>query len=712
MGWQPGADGWTGGEPSPGLPGGREDPGSSAPERDRRLAGFTDGGEWDACAPSAALAAALDGASGPEWRCPGADRDEMVGLLRKWQSMEAWATAGKLGVLRALLREDDLELPGTPRHGDLPDEWSQSLTYEVAAALSMPTPSADKLISLAWSLQARLPGIGALLVEGRLTYAKAKAVDEALRLLSDEDAAAAEAMILPQLPGKTYGQVEKLAAAAAVTVDPESATGRREDAEQHRSRVTMFREQSGAAGLSGRDLPTDQTLAAHARVCARAQEYKDSGVFPGTRMDQFRAAAYLDLLNGISAADRIASGELATGTHTGEDTDPADAWARGLDADGCDCSCAECDGGCLPPEDGDHGDDEPGPEDEGPNDEGPEGGPGNGGSPDSPRGPAQHDERPSRPGIPPRLTDLVIPLATLLGLSERPGEGHGLGVLDPSLCRDLAIRAAASPDSTLCVTVVDPDGIAIGHGCARGNRNEEASLTALPSRVNLTVTPALLTELAGCDPPGPPGPAGDPPWCRPWTFTLPGGAEIIVRLEPLPTFECDHRYESHGYQPSDKLRHLVQIRDYECTFPPCSRHARESDFEHALPYHKGGKTCGCNAGARSRQCHQVKQSPGWNVTQPRPGWHRWEAPSGRIYIQEAHRYSLLQLKRAADAYQHHGGPRPQRQYAALDLDLRRPVLARLSRGRRVRAEGGEVTVAAGGGIGVEDTRADAVDPLA
>src|SRR6185437_6845742 len=50
-----------------------------------------------------------------------------------------------------------------------------------------------------------------------------------------------------------------------------------------------------------------------------------------------------------------------------------------------------------------------------------------------------------------------------------------------------------------------------------------------------------------------------------------------------PLTSCDHRYEAPGYQPGDLLRHLVQIRDGECTFPACSRHARESDFEHALP---------------------------------------------------------------------------------------------------------------------------------
>ena len=69
MGWQPGADGGTGGEPGPGLPGGRKTPG---PERDPRLAGFAQGGAWDACGPSAALAMALEGVSGPERQCPGA----------------------------------------------------------------------------------------------------------------------------------------------------------------------------------------------------------------------------------------------------------------------------------------------------------------------------------------------------------------------------------------------------------------------------------------------------------------------------------------------------------------------------------------------------------------------------------------------------------------------------------------------------------------
>ena len=591
--------------------------------RDAHLSGFAQDGAWDARLPSATLAVALEAASGAEWRCPGATRDELLGLLRQWQAIESWAAAGKLGVLRALIRDDDQPLPGGGYHGDLPDGWTRSLTHEVALALSMPAVSADKLMWLAWNLQALLPGTGALLASGDLTLAKARAVDAALNLLSDEDAARAEAMIVPDLPGKTYGQVQKLAVQAALTVDPESATRRREDAEQRKSRVEMFREETGAAALSGRDLPTDQTLAAHASVCARAQEYKDSGAFPDdTRMDQYRAAAYLDLLNGIPAATRVAAGYLVTATraNTAEPNDTVAGAATRADT----ADTAEPNETADTPRAGEPGTTSPDPA----------------GSPE--------------PDLPPRLADLVVPLATLLGLAERPGEGYGLGSLDPALCRELAAATAGSPWTQLCVTITDADGIAIGHGCAKPARKRQQQASspsrrpALPARVNLTITAARLAELAASGPPRPPGlrpwslvrtgDPGPPGGYGTWNLTLPDGRDLTVNLEPVPTLACDHRHESRAYQPNDTLRHLVQVRDYECTFPSCSRHARESDFEHAIPYDKGGRTCTCNAGARSRACHQVKQSPGWTVTQPKPGWHQWKTPTGRIYTQGPKRY--------------------------------------------------------------------------
>jgi hypothetical protein len=702
---RPGAEEGPDEEPGDsGLPGA-----SGAPQppdggtRDARLAGFARGGEWDSAAPSAALAVVLQDVSGIAWRCPGAEHDELFGVLRQWAALESWAAAGKLGLLRSLMREEDLPLPGGDHHGDLPDGWTQSLTHEVSAALAMSPRSAESLMWQAWDLQATLPGIGGLLADGTLTAAKAKAVAEALGALSDQDKARAEAMILPKLAGKTYLQAERLAVQAAITVDPDSAARRREDAERRKSHVSLKREPSGAASLAGYDLPTDETLAAYAHVCARAQEYKDSRVFPDVRMDQFRAQAYLDILNGIPADARIAAGQPDSGLGARTDDDPDD-----------------------PDDDQDHG---PGA---GPDGNDPDDGPSGPACPRSPAPPAEPSSPPparspappTTPPAPPttspappaespgssatppafaaalpRPADLVMPLATLLGLAWRPGEGHGLGPLDPELCRALAVTAAASPHSTLCVTVTSAEGYAIGHGCARpdGRRAPRSgtgtspaadtssgagatsdmprgSLTALPARMNLTITASLLAQMAS----GGPGPAetGSPParasgqWSfhrvsdagppdnhgrrrsgdtppdgrapeegyGTWELTLPDGTVRIVRFEPVPTADCDHRHEAHAYQPGDLLRHLVQVRDGECTFPTCSRHARESDFEHAVPYHRGGRTCGCNAGARSRQCHRVKQSPGWNVTQPRPGWHRWTTPSGRVYVQEPKRY--------------------------------------------------------------------------
>ena len=165
-------------------------------------------------------------------------------------------------------------------------------------------------------------------------------------------------MIAPQLGGKTFGQVDKIAAQAAVTVDPDLAERTREHAERNRARVTLRRERSGAASLGGYDLPPAETLAAHAATCARAQLYKDSKAFPGVFMDQLRAMAYLDLINQVSAEARIAAGPPGVGLGApGEggfrgEPEPDDPGAPAPEASGgSDCPCTTCDGRCAPPDD-------------------------------------------------------------------------------------------------------------------------------------------------------------------------------------------------------------------------------------------------------------------------------------------------------------------------------------------------------------------------
>ncbi len=614
MGWQAGPN------PRPGEVPGR---GESQPAP---VVGFEHDGTWAGAPPSAALAAALEAAAGPDDLYDGADTDALVGVVRQWAAIESWAAAGKLAALRAMMREDGGGAPLLRRRSDLPDGWSDSLNYEVAAALAMGPVSAGNLAGLAWTLGARLPGIGRLLTDGTLTLAKAKLIAATFEPLDESEAARAEALILHEVAAKTYFQVERLAWRAAVAVAPDVAERRRSKAERERARVTVFREESGAVGLSGRDLPAAQALSGHAKVVTRARQYEASGAFPGQAASSLQALAYLHLLNGVTADDAIAFARAAT-------AQPPDAGQDGDEED--------VEAGSRTDPAGDSGSDG--------EDEGPDGGgedPGGGSSP----GDGDGDGGPGGGGDQPALPEVTVPLVTLQGHAARAGDNRLLGPLDPAMARDLAAAAARSPFSRWEVTVVDDQGYAVGHGIARPGRGRRhqprpPGMTdyALPALINITVSEARLNELrAQPAEPRSGAPPGDwefvPRTAGTWTLTLPGGRALAVRFDVVPTHSCDHPYEVSSYQPSERLRRLIQVRDRECTFPPCSRPARDCDFEHAVPYDKGGRTDACNAGARSRRCHQVKQSAGWTVTQPKPGWHAWTTPTGRTYIQEPWRY--------------------------------------------------------------------------
>jgi hypothetical protein len=230
---------------------------------------------------------------------------------------------------------------------------------------------------------------------------------------------------------------------------------------------------------------------------------------------------------------------------------------------------------------------------------------------------------------------LTTPPTTLLNLAERPGEIAGLGPVDPALARDLAGAAALNPKTRYCLTVTDEQGHAIGHGCARP-------------------APRGHAPPGDHDPPG--GPGGDPPR---FTFTAsgeqgpPGGygswrlatglsgrRDLIIALDPIALDTCDHRFEARGHDPGVKLRHLTQIRHATCTGPTCRRPARQTDFEHNIPYEAGGRTCACNGGPTCRHDHRLKQHPRWKVEQITPGTFRRTAPSGRQYTTEPTRYPI------------------------------------------------------------------------
>jgi len=224
---------------------------------------------------------------------------------------------------------------------------------------------------------------------------------------------------------------------------------------------------------------------------------------------------------------------------------------------------------------------------------------------------------------------LTVPLATLAGLADRPGELGGLGPVDPWLARDLATAAAVNPETTWCFTVTDDQGHAIAHGCARPEpkSHRQRAGPGPPGETGFTFTPASRD--------GPPGGYGT------WRLRTPrGGPDLIITVDSLTTDPCDHRHQASGHDPGVRLRHLSQVRHATCTSPVCRRPAAQCDHEHNVPYEAGGRTCLCNTGPKCRHDHRLKQHPRWKVDQLPDGTFRWTTPSGRTYTTEPTRYPV------------------------------------------------------------------------
>jgi hypothetical protein len=228
------------------------------------------------------------------------------------------------------------------------------------------------------------------------------------------------------------------------------------------------------------------------------------------------------------------------------------------------------------------------------------------------------------PGFAGQVT-VTIPEATLTGRADRPGELGGIGPVDPDLARDLAAAAARNPRSTWCITVTDKDGHAVGHGCARPTRRRKPDGHDPPGGLRFTFTPT--------DQPGPPGGYGT------WRFTT-GQQDLLIKIGPIPTGDCDHRWEARGHDPGVMLRHLTEVRHATCTGPGCRRPAGRCDFEHNIPYEAGGRSCLCNGNPTCRHDHRAKQDPRWRVEQLPSGHIRWTMPSGRQYVTEPTRYPI------------------------------------------------------------------------
>jgi Domain of unknown function (DUF222) len=651
--------------------------------------------------PSAAEAARLTRAAGKDRRYSGRTDAEVMLTLGGWAALESWAGAHKIAAAQEMIRRrpDHRAAAGAALAGPgaLPAVWDRTLGEELALELSSSAYSGQALAGLAYALGSRLPLTAAALADGTLDMGKVRLVAGETAVLADEQARAAEAEIAGRWDGLTWGELRDLVTAAVINADPEGAARRREEASKDaRYRFCLDR---GAltATVAGYSLPPADAIRANQRVRARARGYRRHGI-EGT-FDQLCALAYLDLLTGRDARDRIPQGLapdedaeaeeaawdscLAAGPGPGDGQDtawdddgpvPDDPDAAALSGLPCPDQPAGPAGPADPDEpadpadsgeaaaesrndDGDAGRDGDGDGDGDDEDDGEDGGQGGtGGGPESGPGPGGDGAGACDDGLAANV-DLIVPLADLTGYAQRAGQVPNLGGIDPGLARTLAAMAARNPGSVFRVIITGPDGRAIAFGQATPitsattvtpatrpppGRHTGGTQLPLPSGEPADGTPdnpamplASFTPAPGSPDP-PAGPAG-PDGTGQWRLRI-GTARYTVRLDPVPgPGPCAHHYQGAGYQPGPVLRRLAEVRDGTCMLPCCNRSPRRSESEHCQPWPEG-LTCTCNIGLNCKKHNLMKKDPRWQVTQKPDGTRTWTTPAGLRYTSKPRTY--------------------------------------------------------------------------
>jgi hypothetical protein len=514
--------------------------------------------------------------------------DQLIGTLPVLRSITAQATARELAVTQELIRR---RKPGKWDSGaERATGITREAVEEVALALTLTRYSAQSQTQLAMDLRDKLPTTFAQMTTGELDPARVRVIAEATSLMDPDVARKIDREIAGQAAGMTTGKLRDALRKLEIKTDPKSAEKRRERAER-RATVRLYPDSDFTAALCGQSLPADLAAAAYARVAAIAAAWKSGGATGPAGLLQ--AKVFLGLLLG-----------------TLEIINPP-----GSDGDGGPAGP----GGGPDPKSG------PDPVDEDPDL----------GEPDAPWPTAPGTAAAAAPGCavlpddlevrPGRLT-LTAAFRTLTGTGSDPGQLTRIGPITPAQARRLAAAAATDPTVTWTVVLTDDDGQAIGVTTLR-----KATTSTAPGMIGEVIV-AISAKIAG--------------------QYLRGELENVVKNPKLDQVaraaarasarygECDHSMQVAGYRIPPATRRWVAIRDRTCFSPICRMPANRCDQDHSLAWHKGGRTCPCNLGAGCRAHHQMKQLPGWRLTQDRPGYFTIRTRAGLTYTKAPDPYPI------------------------------------------------------------------------
>ncbi len=213
---------------------------------------------------------------------------DRVKVLRAHQRMVAH--------YQAKLYEDMASVRDAYRDLDNDHEHAAMLAAsEVRSALHLTRRSADVDMSFALDLAQRLPSVLGMLSDGVIDYRRARTIERETCHLSAAVAQGVVDRIKESAPMMTTGQLAERIKKLCIDADPQEAEARYRGAVADRKLIAEPTV-DGTANLLGLNLPPDRVAAVSRRINAIAKSLRRSGE---TRtMDQLRADAYLDILNG------------------------------------------------------------------------------------------------------------------------------------------------------------------------------------------------------------------------------------------------------------------------------------------------------------------------------------------------------------------------------------------------------------------------------
>ena len=236
--------------------------------------------------------------------------DELLQVAAAARRQTSWAQARELAAIAELSRRrTDAEDEGDPDYRIL--SARESVTEEVAAALTVTGNTAAALVHLAEQLTGPLARTGEALGVGRIDMAKTRVICDVTERLPEEAAQRVEDAALENAPEQTTGQLRRRIKRIAQRLAPEAIEERRQEAVRQR-RLEIWDTPSGTADLSLCDLATEDAHAIYNKITAAAHGLKADG--DSRPLPQIRADLATLLLHGaeLPAATRAL---LAQPTH-------------------------------------------------------------------------------------------------------------------------------------------------------------------------------------------------------------------------------------------------------------------------------------------------------------------------------------------------------------------------------------------------------------